>query len=51
MATLETQYNNFLHLNPKCGLSFNEWKEINARLIKQAILNMEKGAKQQTNNN
>jgi len=38
--TLESQYNKFLHLNPKSGLSFNEWKEVHGNQIKQAIINM-----------
>ena len=37
---LESQYNKFLHLNPKSGLSFNEWKEVHGNQIKQAIINM-----------
>jgi hypothetical protein len=38
--TLESQYNKFLHLNPKSGLSFNEWKEVHGDQIKQAIIQM-----------
>ena len=38
--TLESQYNKFLHLNPKSGLSFNEWKEVHGNQIKQAIIQM-----------
>jgi len=40
--TLESQYKEFLKLNPRADLSFDEWKNINARLIKQAIINMMK---------
>jgi len=40
--TLESQYNQFLFLNPGADLSFNEWKKINARLVKQALINMMK---------
>jgi hypothetical protein len=42
MATLETQYKNFLKNNPKTDLPFEEWKKINARLVKQALINMMK---------
>jgi hypothetical protein len=42
MATLETQYKEFIKLNPKADLSFEEWNKINARLIKQALINMMK---------
>ena len=38
--TLESQYKEFLKLNPKTDLSFEEWKKINARLIKPAIIQM-----------
>ena len=38
--TLESQYNQFLFLNPGADLSFNEWKKINARLVKQALIQM-----------
>ena len=41
--TLESQYKEFLKLNPKTDLSFEEWEKINARLIKQALINMMKG--------
>jgi hypothetical protein len=37
MATLETQYNRYLNANPKCGLSFNEWKKMHGEEIKQAM--------------
>ena len=40
--TLETQYKEFLKLNPRADLSFEEWEKINARLIKQALINMMK---------
>jgi hypothetical protein len=40
--TLESQYKEFLKLNPKTDLPFAEWKKINARLIKQALINMMK---------
>jgi hypothetical protein len=46
MATLETQYKNFLKDNPNSNLPFEEWKKVNARLIKQAIINIKKGQKQ-----
>jgi hypothetical protein len=26
MATLETQYRNFMELNPECEFTFEEWK-------------------------
>jgi len=42
MATLETQYKNFLKDNPNSNLPFEEWKKINVRLIKQALINMMK---------
>jgi hypothetical protein len=42
MATLETQYKNFLKDNPNSNLPFEEWKKVNARLIKQALINMMK---------
>ena len=38
--TLESQYNKFLHLNPKSDLSFNEWKEVHGNQIKQALISM-----------
>ena len=40
MATLETQYKNFLKDNPNSNLPFEEWKKVNARLIKQALINI-----------
>jgi hypothetical protein len=40
MSTLETQYREFLRNNPGGFCSFEEWKKINARLIKQALINM-----------
>ena len=40
MSTLETQYRKFLEANQKLKLSFEEWKKVNARLIKQALINM-----------
>jgi hypothetical protein len=42
MSTLETQYRKFLEANQKLKLSFEEWKKVNARLIKQALVNMMK---------
>jgi hypothetical protein len=42
MSTLESQYNEFLHLNPKSGLSFSEWMKVHSRLLEQAIINMMK---------
>jgi hypothetical protein len=42
MSTLETQYREFLRNNPGGFCSFEEWKKINARLIKQALVNMMK---------
>ena len=42
MSTLESQYKKFLKLNPRADLSFEEWEKINARLIKQALINMMK---------
>lgn len=42
MSTLESQYKEFLKLNPKTDLPFEEWKKINARLVKQALINMMK---------
>ena len=42
MSTLETQYRKFLEANQKLKLSFEEWKKVNARLIKQALINMMK---------
>jgi hypothetical protein len=42
MATLESQYNKFLFLNPGAKLSFNEWKKVHGRLVKQALVNMMK---------
>ena len=42
MSTLESQYKKFLKSNPRADLSFEEWKKINARLIKQALINMMK---------
>ena len=38
MSTLETQYRKFLEANQKLKLSFEEWKKVNARLIKQALV-------------
>ena len=40
--TLESQYKEFLKSNPRADLSFEEWEKINARLIKQALINMMK---------
>lgn len=40
MSTLETQYRKFLEANQKLKLSFEEWKKVNARLIKQALIDM-----------
>jgi hypothetical protein len=42
MATLETQYKNFLKDNPNSNMPFEEWNKVNARLIKQALVNMMK---------
>ena len=42
MSTLESQYKEFIKLNPRADLSFEEWEKINARLIKQALVNMMK---------
>ena len=42
MATLETQYNNFLKDNSNAKIHFEEWKKINGRLVKQALINMMK---------
>ena len=42
MATLETQYRKFLEANQKLKISFEEWKKINGRLIKQALINIMK---------
>jgi hypothetical protein len=42
MSTLETQYRKFLEANQKLKISFEEWKKVNARLIKQALVNMMK---------
>jgi len=42
MSTLETQYREFLRNNRGGFCSFEEWKKINARLIKQALVNMMK---------
>ena len=40
--TLETQYRNFLRNNQGGFCSFEEWKKINARLVKQALINIMK---------
>jgi len=40
--TLETQYRKFLEANQKLKLSFEECKKVNARLVKQALINMMK---------
>ena len=40
--TLETQYKNFSKDNPNAKIHFEAWKKINARLIKQALINMMK---------
>jgi len=40
--TLESQYNEFLHLNPKSGLSFSEWMKVHSRLLEQALINIRK---------
>ena len=42
MSTLESQYKKFIKLNPRADLSFEEWKKVNARLVKQALINMMK---------
>ena len=42
MSTLETQYRKFLEVNQKLKLSFEEWKKVNARLVKKALINMMK---------
>jgi hypothetical protein len=42
MSTLETQYKTFLKGNPNTKMYFEEWEKVNARLIKQAIINMMK---------
>lgn len=42
MSTLETQYKEFLKNNRGRSCSFEEWEKINARLIKQAMVNMMK---------
>ena len=40
MSTLQTQYNQFLFLNPKSNFSFNEWKEWHGNQIEQALIEM-----------
>jgi len=40
--TLESQYREFLRNNRGGFCSFEEWKKVNARLIKQALINMMK---------
>lgn len=40
--TLESQYNQFLFLNPGADLSFSEWKKIHARILKQHLIDMMK---------
>jgi hypothetical protein len=42
MATLETQYKNFLKDNPNSNLPFEQWTKVNSTIIKQAIINMMK---------
>jgi hypothetical protein len=46
MATLETQYREFLKNNRGGFCSFEEWKKINARLIEQELINIKKEQKQ-----
>ena len=41
MATLETQYKNFLKDNPDSTFSFNEWKQWHGNEIKQALTDMQ----------
>lgn len=38
--TLETQYNQFLKLNPDTTFSFNEWKQWHGNQIEQAIIKL-----------
>jgi hypothetical protein len=42
MATLETQYNSFLHENPNSNFSFSEWKEWQGNQIKKELANIMK---------
>ena len=42
MSTLESQYKESIKLNPRADLSYEEWEKINARLVKQALVNMMK---------
>lgn len=42
MATLETQYKNFLKDNPNSNIPFEEWTKVNSRIIKQALINIMK---------
>jgi hypothetical protein len=37
MATLETQYKNFLLENPKSKLTFDEWKEWLGKQLEEAL--------------
>ena len=40
MATLETQYKNFLLENPESKLTFDEWKEWLGKQLGEAIKNI-----------
>ena len=37
MATLETQYRNYMEENPLSEFTFDQWKEYHGRMIVQAI--------------
>jgi len=45
MATLETQYKNFLSENPDSKFTFEEWKKWHGENLARAIMEMEEREK------
>ena len=42
MATLETQYENFLLKNPELKITFEEWKVLLGKQLEQVLKDIEK---------
>ena len=41
MATLETQYKNYLDKNPLSEFTFDQWKKWHGEMLQQAYIDME----------
>lgn len=45
MATLETQYKNYMRIHPESKFTFDEWREAWAKELKKALTEIEKKTK------